>query len=266
MTQLKRGLERVGLLRPAYELQNWLRARRLRRGGGSSTDTQTGDDGLPIPPPELLVAIGGQTTVEAYLQGGIAIAAEIESVLADAGTPLDTFTSVLDFGCGCGRLLRRFRRYAEVHHYAGTDYNPALIAWCQAHLPFARFDTNALEPPLRYADGTFDLVYSFSVFTHFSDALQRAWLAELRRILKPGGALLLTLHLDPPDGFFSAAESGDYAAGRSVVRYASLSGSNITASFHPMAFITSTMAEGWDLRSIRDSRTGQRFVLLGRPA
>ncbi len=260
--QLKRALERVGLLRPAYELQNWLRARRLRRGGALGA----GDDGLPVPPPELLVAIGGQTTAEAYLRGGTAIAAEIESVLAGAGTPIDTFTSVLDFGCGCGRLLRRFRSHAEARHYAGTDYNAALVAWCRTHLPFAGFDTNALEPPLRYADGTFDLVYSFSVFTHFSDTLQRAWLAELRRVLKPGGALLLTLHLDPPDGFFSADEARDYAAGRSVVRYASLAGSNITAAFHPVAWIRSTMAEGWELRSVRDSKTGQRFVLLRKPA
>jgi len=59
-------------------------------------------------------------------------------------------------------------------------------------IPFAEFDINALSPPLVYGEGSFGLIYTFSVFTHLSEALQVSWLAELSRVLKPGGYLLLT--------------------------------------------------------------------------
>src|SRR5262249_14848680 len=48
--------------------------------------------------------------------------------------------------------------------------------------------------PLRYRDASFDLVYAFSVFTHLPESLQLAWMGELRRVLRPGGYLLISLH------------------------------------------------------------------------
>jgi 8-oxo-dGTP diphosphatase len=56
------------------------------------------------------------------------------------------------------------------------------------------FSVNGPLPPLPYAESSFDLVYGVSVFTHLSEEHQRAWLPELRRILKPGGLLLLSFH------------------------------------------------------------------------
>jgi SAM-dependent methyltransferase len=43
--------------------------------------------------------------------------------------------------------------------------------------------------PLPREDGSFDLIYAFSVFTHISDAWS-AWLLELHRLLAPGGLLV----------------------------------------------------------------------------
>jgi SAM-dependent methyltransferase len=57
-----------------------------------------------------------------------------------------------------------------------------------------RWQTNGFEPPLDYADETFDLVFSISVFTHLDEAMQFGWLRELKRVTKPGGYLLLTVH------------------------------------------------------------------------
>jgi Methyltransferase domain. len=74
----------------------------------------------------------------------------------------------------------------------GTDYNRKLIDWCRQCLPFAEFETNELSPPLAYRDAQFDFIYAFSVFTHLTESLQQGWLAELSRVLKPGGHLFLT--------------------------------------------------------------------------
>ena len=49
-------------------------------------------------------------------------------------------------------------------------------------------------PPLPYSDEAFDVIYCISVFTHLDDAHTRAWLRELKRVLRPGGVLLLTIH------------------------------------------------------------------------
>jgi SAM-dependent methyltransferase len=53
---------------------------------------------------------------------------------------------------------------------------------------------NDLEPPLRFAEeDSFDLVTAASVFTHIPLDLQRRWLEEIRRILRPGGYFLCTV-------------------------------------------------------------------------
>lgn len=77
----------------------------------------------------------------------------------------------------------------------GTDIDGESIDWCQSKLGhMATFTVNGFWPPLPFADGFFDVIYSISVFTHLPEDMQTAWLAELRRVAKPGGLLLLTVH------------------------------------------------------------------------
>ena len=71
---------------------------------------------------------------------------------------IEQFGSMLDFGCGCGRMIRHWHDLPR-RRLHGCDYNPLLVAWCSEHLPFAEFRGNALEPPLPYEDDQFDLVY-----------------------------------------------------------------------------------------------------------
>ena len=74
--------------------------------------------------------------------------------------------SILDFGCGCGRVVRWWRDLpAEIH---GSDFNPTLVRWCRENLPFGVFEVNRPEPPLPYPDDSFDLVYALSVLTHLA--------------------------------------------------------------------------------------------------
>ena len=54
------------------------------------------------------------------------------------------------------------------------------------------FHRNCEAPPLEFAptDGTFDLVYSASVFTHIPFDTQELWIKEIAHVIRPGGFLL----------------------------------------------------------------------------
>ena len=94
--------------------------------------------------------------------------------------------SVLDFGCGCGRVTRYWSGFAG--SVAGSDIDGPAVAWCRSNLAFARFEQNRLEPPLAFERESFDLVYALSVFTHLTGELQLAWRDELRRVLRPAAS------------------------------------------------------------------------------
>jgi ubiquinone/menaquinone biosynthesis C-methylase UbiE len=119
----------------------------------------------------------------------------MEATLGTSGMGLSSFQRVLDFGCGCGRVLRWLRDRVPAHQELyGTDIDARAISWCQARLDFGRFSTNAGRPPLAFADNHFDLVYAISVFSHLRVDYQEAWLRELARVTRPGGIVLLTVH------------------------------------------------------------------------
>jgi ubiquinone/menaquinone biosynthesis C-methylase UbiE len=75
-----------------------------------------------------------------------------------------------------------------------VDVDADAIAWCRQFLSQGHFVATGPAPPLPFPDEHFDVVYCLSVFTHLNESMQDVWLAELRRILRPGGVLLLTVH------------------------------------------------------------------------
>ncbi len=113
----------------------------------------------------------------------------------------------LDFGCGAGRVLRHFLAEAEVAEFEGCDIDVPSIDWLNRHLwpPFKGVVAQE-APPLGYADGSFDLIWAASVFTHLSD-LWSAWLLELHRILVDDGILIATF-LGPAPTTGSTAWNG----------------------------------------------------------
>ena len=228
--RLLRLLQRVGLIGPAFRVYERAVALRPR----SVTPT----DGLPLPPRRLMVRVAGTADADWFLRGGRAgydaIAAHVD---------LEQVRDVLDFGCGCGRVTRYFGEHSG--RVSGSDVNGEAVDWCRANLRFAQFETNGLAPPLAHADESFDLVYALSVFTHLTDDLQLAWRDELRRVLRPGGRLLITTHgrsyvprLD--DGERERFERGDL-----VVRWGEVAGSNLCSAYHPERYLRDTFAEGF---------------------
>src|SRR4051795_898861 len=219
--RLARLLGRLGLLAHAsraYGRVDSLRARMRERG------PRPAGDGLPVPPPRLIYLVAHTTDGRWYLESGRAAADSLRELLARNGAPLEEARALLDFGCGCGRVIRHWRELdADVH---GSDLNAGAVAWCSANLPFS-FARNGLAPPLPHADGAFDLVYALSVFTHLPEELQLAWADELRRVLAPGGRLVLSTHGERYRERLDAAESRAFDAGELVTRRNEIAGSNL---------------------------------------
>ncbi|HEX8149391.1 MAG TPA: class I SAM-dependent methyltransferase [Pyrinomonadaceae bacterium] len=143
----------------------------------------------PTPPPGLMVHAYLNADPEAYLEAGRSHVGRMLEILG--GLPVEP--KVLDFGCGDGMMLRHMEPRGGGESW-GVDINGDLTLWCQQNLtPPFKFLTTTSFPHLPFEDNYFDLIYSFSVFTHICD-LADAWLLELRRVLKPGGRLYLTVH------------------------------------------------------------------------
>lgn len=101
-----------------------------------------------------------------------------------------TGSSIVDVGCGTGGLLRRLAS-CGAERLTGVDESPGMLEVARAHsgemagLEFMEASAESLPP----GDGEFDVALSCIAFHHFPDpggALQ-----EMRRVLKPGGRLLI---------------------------------------------------------------------------
>lgn len=238
-------LVKTRLHRPALDLYKFtlklLLARRNARLRAKGTP-----DGQPVPPDELIFTVAGSADVKWFLHTGQLAFETIEDVLKRNSAPLASLRRVLDFGCGCGRVVRYWQcQPAKVY---GTDYNSDLIRWCEANLPAAAFGVNSLAPPLTYESETFDLVYALSVFTHLSEDLQLAWMDELRRVIRPGGLLFITLHgRYYLECALNEAERAKFEAGQLVVMHANFNGSNTCAVYHPESYVREKMLKGFTL-------------------
>jgi ubiquinone/menaquinone biosynthesis C-methylase UbiE len=150
-------------------------------------------DNFPFPSSDLIFTIIAIPWVSEYYKSGKLIYDEIISSLAKANIHLKENSNILDFGCGCGRLIRHFANESKFNLY-GSDLNPKLINWCKENLHFGNFSTNNVLPPLNYPDNYFDFIYARSVFTHLSEIYQKQWINEIKRILKPNGLFYFTTH------------------------------------------------------------------------
>jgi len=141
---------------------------------------------------QQIVGMGG--TEQGYFYGGFTVSAGIRSAIHAIGKSIYDFNSILDFGCGSARILRWFQDASPNARLCGCDINGEAVDWCTANAGFGEFQANNVMPPLPYADATFDLVYAISVVTHLNREMQLAWLSEIRRVTKPEGVILMTVH------------------------------------------------------------------------
>jgi SAM-dependent methyltransferase len=113
--------------------------------------------------------------------------ARLDAILSDTLRPAGPGGRALDAGCGTGFQTARLESLGYETH--GVDLSARLLAVARARRPRARFVRGRLEA-LPYADATFDAVTCCGSTLSFVDDPTAA-VAELGRVLRPGGRLLL---------------------------------------------------------------------------
>lgn len=148
---------------------------------------------------------------------------------------------VLDVGCGQGRLAIGLTRTVGNLDYIGLDVDDWSIKWCEKRIrkhhstyAFHRIDvynqrynqsasTQAGAFKFEMDDDSIDIAFLYSVFSHMEDADMRAYLGELRRVLRPGGGLFFTTFVEDNVENFSANPKGyifeHHVGALHVVRY-----------------------------------------------
>lgn len=148
----------------------------------------------PIPPQELR-SITAAADLPVFLWTGLVDMERVMTLYRDLAGPDGTDDpAILDFGCGCGRMLRFLNNYPLPGSVHACEVNAEHVRWCQVNLASVKTLKCDALPPLPYKERTFNLVYSLSVFTHLSESAAGNWISEMRRILAPGGILIATTH------------------------------------------------------------------------
>jgi ubiquinone/menaquinone biosynthesis C-methylase UbiE len=100
--------------------------------------------------------------------------------------------TLLDWGCGHGRIARHFLQNWRGCEIWGMDIDGENIGWCKQRFSDGVFVHGPLLPPSPLPAEAFDAVFAISVMTHLTAYAQEAWLGELARVLKPHGVAMLT--------------------------------------------------------------------------
>jgi SAM-dependent methyltransferase len=165
---------------------------------------------LPLPPIRLRAGGVHFRADRDFLASAVA---EADRVVRDARSagPI----SLLDIGCGAGRLAYGLLAAGSpIVRYEGIDVMPEPIAWCEGTIsgrhPTFRFGTidvynerynpdgsrQAAGTRLPFADGSFDIVYAYSVFSHMLTDDVRAYLGEVARVMTSDGVAIVTAFVE----------------------------------------------------------------------
>ena len=101
--------------------------------------------------------------------------------------------TVLDFGCGWGRLMRLACKFVRPSRLWGVDPWNRSIELCQEHGVLGNLRISPWIPRELEVPRDLDVAYAFSVFTHLPEELAVITLRTLTRHLAPGGRLLLSV-------------------------------------------------------------------------
>jgi SAM-dependent methyltransferase len=102
--------------------------------------------------------------------------------------------TILDFGCGYGRIIRLMYYYSSPARIWGLDPCEKSIELCRADGVLGQLAVSDYLPTaLPVGDASFDLIYAFSVFTHLSELAATLALITLRRYVAHGGLIVITI-------------------------------------------------------------------------
>ena len=167
-----------------------------------------------LPPPALRKGGDNFASDVDFVQGG---QRDTRLLMRDAG--LDRNSSVLDWGCGPGRLLWGvLSELGEVRRYVGVDVEKRAIDWARDNIvhswvEFIRVDAQNdrynpdgfLGPRIPVNRDSVDVFYAYSVFSHMLLEDTSAYLGEVRRVLSTDGRAFVTAFVE--DGVEDCVEN-----------------------------------------------------------
>lgn len=256
-------LRQLGLLTVADKFRYLTKVVRLSRANREFISAHPEFD---LPPKTLAYDAYSAPDWSFYKQSGVETAAFLAALIQQRLGGHDGL-KILEWGCGPARVIRHLPAAlgagAEIY---GADYNPASIAWCRKHIPDVTFASNGLEPPLPLGAGEFDFIYAISVFTHLSEPVAHRWVAELSRVARPGGFLVVTTNGDSMP--MLPAELEAYRASGIVIRGNFKEGKRCFSAIHSPAYARKELFK--DLEVVQHvpggfPHTGQDYWVLRNP-
>ena len=102
----------------------------------------------PLPNEDLIYLVNGHRDVHAYDLSRHAVPYNIIELLKGCKIDIFSLRRILDFGCGCGRVLSGWEHILShgKQELFGVDINASLVSFCVENIPFAQVDKNNLLP------------------------------------------------------------------------------------------------------------------------
>ncbi len=147
----------------------------------------------PTPNPDLMYRVVNNRDKRAFKTSGAKSFGEFLKPILQYVEP-NALHTMLDWGCGCGRMTIHFLALGDNFKVHGCDIDAEAVSWCRENLSAGKFAAIQPYPPTPYADSSFDVIIGLSVLTHLKREAQNAWLLEMRRLLSPGGIFLASVH------------------------------------------------------------------------
>ena len=143
-------------------------------------------------PPDSLLFETGSLHYHSYQKSGQEAAHEIVSLCkVFSNSPIH---SILDWGCGTGRVTRHLPDYFPGAKITGADVNPSCIEWLQNNIPDIQWILSNATDRGENLIGSYDLIIALSVLTHLPANEQANWLNKLHSLLNPQGLVWLSTH------------------------------------------------------------------------
>lgn len=156
---------------------------------------QSNEEQIPLPPADLVARVTGSEDLDWFRHSGGLSLNDWERSLGGIARSLDQFSQIVDYGCGCGRVLRHLRpRLRPDQTIHAMDVDAEAINWVRQNIDGVEAHVLSPLPPTPVDGASIDLVLNHSVFTHLTEEVQYLWLDEIARILRQNGLAVLTFH------------------------------------------------------------------------
>jgi len=200
--------------------------------------------GIPVPNADLVYLTQGIRDSMAYQNSIIPGIYNMKRYLISSGVDINSLQSILDLGCGTGRLTVGWYLDNPERSLSGCDINGELLAWATNNLPQEiTFNQSSMTPPLPYASKSFNFIYMVSVFTHLSLDSQRLWIEELKRVICPYGHLLLTFQGEIYVRVFHPQRMDEFSETGYIEIPNSDEGSNSFGTYHGFEFVEALFSD-----------------------